>query len=320
MILVAKAEPKVDAVNLQRQPFIAPPLSVLLELDLLLRLFQRHLAVIGIRHGGHEVFPVAEDVVDRRLGQRRGAVARHDAVNVEVAQLLQRRNDVLRIGIIQAAVRQAARREEVDGKGQALLGQVQDGHAVGMVRTEVEKPNRLPAKTDGVVRRVGAVRYDHLRVGAVLEPRQAVGLTDETGAGLFENLSAGRMVPMRVAVDDVFDRRLRDLADFRHQLFRRRRADGIGNDHPRRRHDEEIAMEESAKAVNSRRDLGDFIRFHPRRELSPGRGKEQPEDGCQDYQQSRPPYARPAYSPPAVVSHRSPLLMMVSSPSEHPNS
>ena len=83
-------------------------------------------------------------------------------------------------------------------------------------------------------------------------------MRNESGAGILERLTAGDVVGMAVAIDDVADRRLRDFADFGKigRCSRAILADRIGGDDPFGRHHEHRLMALVAEHVDVVGDLG----------------------------------------------------------------
>src|SRR5262249_29804287 len=77
------------------------------------------------------------------------------------------------------------------------------------------------------------IRNDDIRRLALLQKRLRVLVGDEDGAEVLKRLAARDMVEMAVAVYDVLDRRLGDLADLRNISGRRGPplSDRIGSDH-----------------------------------------------------------------------------------------
>ena len=85
------------------------------------------------------------------------------------------------------------------------------------------------------------------------QPLLGATVRHHDGAGVLERLAAGNVIVMMVAVDQVLDRRLRDLPDFIEiGLYRLRPAitDRIGDDDAGRRHDEHRLMVLIAKDVD----------------------------------------------------------------------
>ena len=123
-----------------------------------------------------------------------------------------------------------------------------DGQAVAVVGAEVRKFNGFVAERYGFAVSECFIRGD--RLGIFLEPTDTIFLGNNRGTGVFENLTAGSMVAMFVAVDHVFDRLVADRAYCRHQLGCGTLIDRISDDDTLIGGDKHRAVATKAERIN----------------------------------------------------------------------
>ena len=156
-----------------------------------------------------------------------------------------------------------------------------------MVLAEIEQFERRAAEFQLAAAVVDdEIGDDDVRRVALLQERLGPPLGDEDGAEILERLAARDVVVVAVAVDDVLDRRLGDLADLG-DVGRRCRPplpDRIGGDHAVRRDDEHRLMALIAENVDAvgALDLGGRERRWRRglREGRQSRGGQSPREHC----------------------------------------
>src|SRR5262245_15507689 len=133
--------------------------------------------------------------------------------------------------------------------------------AVGMVGAEIVQLERGVAELDGLFVTDRAVGQRRVRIVELGEPLARILVRDDGGAGVLERLAAGDVIEVVVAVDQVADRRLRDLADFGDVIRPAGGpaiADRVGGDHAVLGDDEYRLMVAVAEDVDAVRavDLG----------------------------------------------------------------
>ena len=121
-----------------------------------------------------------------------------------------------------------------------LLWQPHDEVAVGVVLAEIDQLERGAAEIDGTHAIHHLVRHHH--VGSIERDDAVLGIAvrHEGRTLILERLPASDVIEVRVTVDDILDRRGRDLADFLDIGLRGgpTQTDRVGHDDAVRRDDE----------------------------------------------------------------------------------
>jgi hypothetical protein len=183
------------------------------------------------------------------------------AVPVERHGAIERVKHVGEVAVGEVAEADRLDGDVVHGERELVFRQQDEERIVRVIAPRVVQLDAHAAELDGaelVHRLVG----DHdVGVAQRLEPRLRVAVRDDRGAGLLEGLAAGDMVVVVMAVDQILDRRLRDLADLREirgRCLRPQERDRVGGDHAFRRHHEQRLVELVAEQEHV---VGQFARF-----------------------------------------------------------
>ncbi len=196
-------------------------------------------------HGGGKVEHIVEVGLDvvlvADLPAAGAGVPGDQPVPIHGQDLLHALLLIRQVGVRHDAELGARQRQEVDDEDDLLLRQAHDERIVAVVLAEIEEFERRAAELQLAAVIVNhEIRNDDIRRLAALQERLRVLVGNEDGAQVLERLAARNMVVVAVAVHDVLDRRLGDLADFR-DIGRRGRpplSDRVGGYHAVGRDDE----------------------------------------------------------------------------------
>src|SRR5688572_8991208 len=108
--------------------------------------------------------------------------------------------------------------QQIHDKHETLFGQPHHQRAVGMVGSDISQFERRSAQYDGSLAIDGFVRQDGVRLVADLEALLCSSVCHNARAGLLECLATGYVIEVVVAVNQIADRLVGNLADFRQVL------------------------------------------------------------------------------------------------------